>query len=90
MSQPKTMKLDDTYLLVKKCTELKKLRGQPGEVYFSGRTDELCAILVEAMRLHEFVRVVVHYAEEEYEKRYGAKRDEQDPASSPRQLALSF
>lgn len=85
-----TVKLNESYLLVKKKNDLKKLNRQAGECYFDGRTDELCEILVEAMRTHEFVRVIVHYADEEYQKRYGPDRQGEDQFDSSKQLALVF
>ena len=80
MSRNVKINLNGTYLVVKPSSTLGMLSGQPGEVYFSGRTDELAAILVEAMRTHEFMRIVVHYANEEYELRYGSQRKELDGA----------
>lgn len=80
MSQIAKINLNGSYLVVKPNSTVKVLSGQPGEVYFAGRTDELAAILVEAMRTHEFIRIVVHYANEEYELRYGKQREELEGA----------
>ena len=89
MSKIVKLKLDGSYLLLKPADQLKVLSGQAGEVYFGGQSDKLCAMLVEAMRTHEFMWAVVHYANEEYELRYGKQREALD-AVPVNQLVLSF
>jgi hypothetical protein len=84
--------LKGSYLIIRSNPALARLNGQGGECFFAGRTDEVAAMLFEAMKKSEFVRLVVHFANEEYETTCVQRRpDDPDLAiAGPNQLPLAL
>jgi hypothetical protein len=74
MGKTVTIDLNGTYLVVQPKKNLAVLSGNKGEVFFSGRTDELALILAESMKNSEFMRVVIHFANMVYQEKYVSRR----------------
>lgn len=84
--------LNGTYLIIRPNPALSRLNGQAGEVFCAGQSDELAAMLFEAMKNSEFIRLVVHYANEEYETTCVRRRpdDPEVAVAGPNQMKLAL